>query len=135
MNIRTPLKCFCLVASAFLSVHALADIYKCTDDAGNISYVQNPTNDNCVLLEGSAATTDTTIVAPTVVSPETVRDPGVNQPGAAGNARPDPGYNQPGAVGNVGGAGADLGNKQPGAAGNVKGAKPHGAKRKRPRRR
>ena len=76
------------------------------------------------------------VIAPGVLF---AADPGVNQPGAVGNARPDPGYNQPGAVGNVGGAGADLGKNQPGAAGNVKGAKPHrkgsanqgGTKRKR----
>ncbi len=29
------------------------------------------------------------------------RDPGINQPGAAGNVRRDPGINQPGAAGNV----------------------------------
>ena len=122
MNVRTPLKCFCLVGSALFSVHAFAAIYKCTDNAGNISYVQNPTNANCVLIDGSSATTDTTIVAPTVVYPATVRDPGVNQPGAAGNvggARVDPGVNQPGAAGNVG---RDPGINQPGAAGNVGGA-------------
>lgn len=52
------------------------------------------------------------------------RDPGINQPGAAGNvggsARQtrvgaDPGINQPGAAGNVG---RDPGRNQPGAAGN-----------------
>ena len=44
-------------------------------------------------------------------------DPGLNQPGAAGN-RPgvDPGLNQPGAAGNRGGV--DPGRNQPGAAGN-----------------
>jgi hypothetical protein len=46
-------------------------------------------------------------------------DPGINQPGAAGNvgAGPgvDPGINQPGAAGNVG---RDPGINQPGAAGN-----------------
>ena len=54
------------------------------------------------------------------------RDPGVNQPGRAGNTGVgrDPGINQPGAAGNVGvgapGAGArDPGFNQPGAAGNV----------------
>ena len=30
------------------------------------------------------------------------RDPGINQPGAAGNRGVDPGLNQPGAAGNVG---------------------------------
>lgn len=44
------------------------------------------------------------------------RDPGVNQPGAAGNVGRDPGVNQPGAAGNVG---RDPGVNQPGAAGNV----------------
>ena len=49
------------------------------------------------------------------------RDPGVNQPGAAGNVGRDPGLNQPGAAGNVGGPGpgVDPGLNQPGAAGNV----------------
>jgi hypothetical protein len=46
------------------------------------------------------------------------RDPGINQPGAAGNVGRDPGINQPGAAGNVG-AGVDPGINQPGAAGNV----------------
>jgi hypothetical protein len=46
-------------------------------------------------------------------------DPGINQPGAAGNVGRDPGINQPGAVGNVGGRGVDPGINQPGAAGNV----------------
>ncbi len=48
-------------------------------------------------------------------------DPGVNQPGRAGNVGRDPGKNQPGAAGNVGGAGkgVDPGVNQPGAAGNV----------------
>jgi hypothetical protein len=45
-------------------------------------------------------------------------DPGINQPGAAGNVGRDPGINQPGAAGNVG-AGVDPGINQPGAAGNV----------------
>ena len=77
MNIRTPFffKCFCFAASALLSVHAYADIYKCTDGAGNLSYVQTPTDANCVLLDGSIGTTDTTIVAPTAVYPETVDHP------------------------------------------------------------
>ena len=48
-------------------------------------------------------------------------DPGINQPGAAGNvgagAGRDPGINQPGAAGNVG---RDPGINQPGAAGNIK---------------
>jgi len=48
-------------------------------------------------------------------------DPGINQPGAAGNvgagAGVDPGKNQPGAAGNVG---RDPGINQPGAAGNIK---------------
>ena len=44
------------------------------------------------------------------------RDPGINQPGAAGNIGPDPGINQPGAAGNIG---RDPGINQPGAAGNV----------------
>ena len=51
------------------------------------------------------------------------RDPGINQPGRAGNTGVgrDPGINQPGAAGNVGGAGVgrDPGINQPGAAGNV----------------
>ena len=49
------------------------------------------------------------------------RDPGINQPGAAGNVHRDPGINQPGAAGNVGapGLGRDPGINQPGAAGNV----------------
>jgi hypothetical protein len=49
------------------------------------------------------------------------RDPGINQPGAAGNVGRDPGINQPGAAGNVGeaGPGVDPGINQPGAAGNV----------------
>ena len=44
-------------------------------------------------------------------------DPGINQPGAAGNvgAGVDPGINQPGAAGNVG---RDPGINQPGPAGN-----------------
>lgn len=47
-------------------------------------------------------------------------DPGLNQPGAAGNVRRDPGLNQPGAAGNRGaGRGVDPGINQPGAAGNV----------------
>jgi hypothetical protein len=47
-------------------------------------------------------------------------DPGINQPGAAGNVGRDPGINQPGAAGNVGaGGGVDPGINQPGAAGNV----------------
>ena len=47
-------------------------------------------------------------------------DPGINQPGAAGNVGRDPGINQPGAVGNVGtGVGVDPGINQPGAVGNV----------------
>jgi hypothetical protein len=54
------------------------------------------------------------------------RDPGFNQPGAAGNTV-DPGFNQPGAAGNryaYGGSArqtrvADPGWNQPGAAGNV----------------
>ena len=76
MNIRTPfIKCFCFAASALLSAHAFADIYKCTDGAGNVSYVQTPTDSNCVLLDGSTGTTDATIVAPTVVYPETVDHP------------------------------------------------------------
>jgi hypothetical protein len=49
------------------------------------------------------------------------RDPGFNQPGAAGNVHRDPGVNQPGAAGNVGapGVGRDPGINQPGEAGNV----------------
>jgi hypothetical protein len=49
------------------------------------------------------------------------RDPGINQPGAAGNVHRDPGINQPGAAGNVGapGVGRDPGINQPGEAGNV----------------
>ena len=51
------------------------------------------------------------------------RDPGINQPGAAGNVGAgvgvDPGINQPGAAGNVG---RDPGVNQPGAAGNRGGA-------------
>ena len=45
-------------------------------------------------------------------------DPGINQPGAAGNVGRDPGINQPGAAGNVG---RDPGINQPGAAGNRRG--------------
>jgi len=58
------------------------------------------------------------------------RDPGFNQPGAAGNRGVDAGFNQPGAAGNRGAvtyggsarqtrAVADPGFNQPGAAGNV----------------
>jgi hypothetical protein len=49
------------------------------------------------------------------------RDPGINQPGAAGNVGgvgPDPGINQPGPAGNVG---RDPGINQPGPAGNRRG--------------
>ncbi len=35
-------------------------------------------------------------------------DPGINQPGKAGNVGRDPGKNQPGAEGNVGGAGKGV---------------------------
>jgi hypothetical protein len=49
------------------------------------------------------------------------RDPGFNQPGAAGNVGRDPGINQPGAAGNVGAPGADPGINQPGPAGNRRG--------------
>jgi hypothetical protein len=58
------------------------------------------------------------ISAMVVVLPGTVNalDPGINQPGAAGNVGRDPGINQPGAAGNVG---PDPGINQPGAAGNV----------------
>ena len=42
-------------------------------------------------------------------------DPGINQPGRAGNVGRDPGINQPGAAGNVG---RDPGINQPGPAGN-----------------
>jgi hypothetical protein len=48
-------------------------------------------------------------------------DPGLNQPGAAGNVGGpgvDPGINQPGAAGNVGSPGRDPGINQPGPAGN-----------------
>ena len=48
-------------------------------------------------------------------------DPGINQPGAAGNIGRDPGINQPGRAGNVGagdGVGVDPGINQPGAIGN-----------------
>jgi hypothetical protein len=49
-------------------------------------------------------------------------DPGINQPGAAGNVGAgvgvDPGINQPGAAGNVG---RDPGLNQPGPAGNRRG--------------
>jgi hypothetical protein len=60
-------------------------------------------------------------------------DPGINQPGRAGNVGVDPGINQPGRAGNVGagapgvGVGApgvgvvDPGLNQPGVAGNVGG--------------
>jgi len=53
--------------------------------------------------------------------PSTARDPGINQPGAAGNVHRDPGINQPGVAGNVGvpAVGRDPGINQPGAAGNV----------------
>jgi hypothetical protein len=47
---------------------------------------------------------------------EAQRDPGINQPGVAGNRGVDPGINQPGVAGNVG---RDPGINQPGAAGNV----------------
>ena len=47
-------------------------------------------------------------------------DPGVNQPGPAGNVGRDPGVNQPGAAGNVG---RDPGVNQPGPAGNRKGVR------------
>jgi len=65
-----------------------------------------------------------------------VADPGINQPGRAGNVGRDPGINQPGRAGNVGagvgvtpgvGVGApgvgvvDPGLNQPGVAGNVGG--------------
>jgi len=43
------------------------------------------------------------------------RDPGINQPGPAGNVGADPGINQPGPAGNVG---RDPGINQPGPAGN-----------------
>jgi hypothetical protein len=58
------------------------------------------------------------IVAMVAAMPSTLnaRDPGINQPGAAGNVGRDPGINQPGAAGNVGG---DPGINQPGAAGNI----------------
>jgi hypothetical protein len=46
------------------------------------------------------------------------RDPGINQPGPAGNVGVDPGINQPGRAGNVG---VDPGINQPGPAGNRKG--------------
>jgi len=46
------------------------------------------------------------------------RDPGINQPGPAGNVGPDPGINQPGPAGNVG---RDPGINQPGPAGNRRG--------------
>jgi len=60
------------------------------------------------------------IIAMIAALPGTVRaaDPGINQPGRAGNVGRDPGINQPGAAGNVG-AGVDPGINQPGAAGNV----------------
>lgn len=48
------------------------------------------------------------------------RDPGINQPGAAGNVGRDPGINQPGAAGNVG---RDPGINQPGAVGNRRGVR------------
>jgi hypothetical protein len=48
------------------------------------------------------------------------RDPGVNQPGAAGNVGRDPGINQPGGAGNIGAApGADPGVNQSEAAGSA----------------
>ena len=57
------------------------------------------------------------IIAMIAALPGTVHalDPGINQPGAAGNVGRDPGINQPGAAGNVG---RDPGINQPGAAGN-----------------
>ena len=61
------------------------------------------------------------IIAMIAALPGTVHaiDPGINQPGRAGNVGAgvgvDPGINQPGAAGNVG---RDPGINQPGAAGN-----------------
>ena len=56
------------------------------------------------------------------------RDPGINQPGAAGNPRGDPGINQPGAAGNVGvgapGRGAAPGVGAPGVGAPGRGAAP-----------
>ena len=62
------------------------------------------------------------IIAMIAALPGTVHaiDPGINQPGRAGNVGVDPGINQPGAAGNVGaGVGVDPGINQPGAAGNI----------------
>ncbi len=62
------------------------------------------------------------ISAVVVALPDTssARDPGRNQPGAAGNVGVgrDPGINQPGPAGNVG---RDPGINQPGPAGNKRG--------------
>jgi hypothetical protein len=72
-----------------------------------------------------AAVAMAVFLAGSTPSVQAQRDPGLNQPGAAGNVGRDPGINQPGAVGNVGGSArqtravADPGINQPGAAGNV----------------
>jgi hypothetical protein len=63
-----------------------------------------------------------TIIAMVAALPGTLNalDPGINQPGPAGNVGRDPGINQPGPAGNVGaGVGVDPGINQPGRAGNV----------------
>ena len=64
------------------------------------------------------------------------RDPGANQPGAAGNAATDPGANQPGKAGNAQTPRKkhkrDRGANQPGAAGNVGAPPPVDAGRNQP---
>ncbi len=87
----------------------------------------------------AAAIAATVVAAWATPVVEAQRDPGFNQPGAAGNrgGGVDPGLNQPGAAGNRGGGGAaaatpvgyggsarqvrvsDPGFNQPGAAGNA----------------
>lgn len=62
------------------------------------------------------------VIAMVAALPGTVNavDPGINQPGAAGNVGGDPGINQPGAAGNVG---RDPGINQPGPTGNRRGVR------------
>lgn len=67
-----------------------------------------------IVLAVATAAAVTTLWRPPVL--EAQRDPGLNQPGAAGNRGVDPGLNQPGAAGNVG---RDPGLNQPGAVGNA----------------
>ena len=58
--------------------------------------------------------TITILLAGLIRNLQAQRDPGIKQPGVAGNSR-DPGLNQPGAAGNIG---RDPGINQPGAVGN-----------------